>query len=74
MEVNCKFQTDIPEDKRHKTIITGDIHEKGCVSEVQHNLENKHESSRPSEAGIRLGSSNNNSKKGNEKWTKIMLW
>jgi len=35
---------------------------------------NRYESSRSSEAGIRLGSSKNNSKKDIEKWTKIMLW
>jgi len=52
-----------PDKKRPKIIITGDIHKKGCASEVQHNLENRYESSRSSEARIRLGSSNNNSKK-----------
>jgi len=74
MEVNCKFQTEIPDKKRPKIIITGDIHKKGCASKVQHNLENRYESSSSSEAGIKLGSSNNNSKKDIEKWTKIMLW
>jgi hypothetical protein len=74
MEVKCKFKKDKPYEKRHKIIIKGDIHAKGCASEVQHNLENKYEHSRSSETGIRLGSSNKNSKKDIEKWTKVMLW
>ena len=74
MEVKCKFKKDTPDEKRPKIIITGDIHKKGCASEAQHNLENRYERSRSSEDGIRLGSSNNNSKKDIEKWTKIMLW
>jgi hypothetical protein len=65
---------DKPDEKRHETIITGDIHKKGRASEVQHNLENRYEGSRSSEARIRLGSSNKNSTKDFEKRTKIMLW
>jgi len=58
MEVKCQFKKDKPDEKRHKIIITGDIHKKGYATEVQHNVENRYERSRSSEARIRLGSSN----------------
>jgi hypothetical protein len=74
MEVKYKFKEDKPDEKTPKIIITVAFHKKGCASEVQHNLENRYEHSRSSEGGIRLGSSNNNSNKHIEKWTKIMLW
>jgi hypothetical protein len=50
MEVKCKFKKDKPDENRHKIIITQDSHAKGCASEVQHNLENRYEISRYSEA------------------------
>jgi hypothetical protein len=63
MEVKCQFKKDTPDEKRYKIIITGGIHKKGYATEVQHNVENRYERSRSSEAGIRLGSSNKKSKK-----------
>ena len=57
-QIQCQFKKDKPDEKRHKIIITGDIHKKGYATEVQHNVENRYERSRSSEARIRLGSSN----------------
>jgi hypothetical protein len=76
MEVKCQFKKDKPDEKRHKIIITGDIHKKGYATEVQHNVENRYKRSRSSEVGIRLGSSNKKSKKDIEKTDKndVVMW
>jgi hypothetical protein len=42
MAGKCKFKNDKLINKRHKIIITGDSHARGCTSEVQHDLEDCH--------------------------------